>query len=171
MLALSLQAGSDGYILAAMDDLAAYWIKRLPIAGIAVSWEMAGAHCWRCARMGGLQRCHLIPASRGGVDEPSNLIRLCVDCHKQQPNVSDPGATWAWLATTQHDGGVRDTIAWMDVYESMYGHPPGQHGSPDTIKAALLAALSAAVKHYGEASLSPATIAACVRDAEETGDA
>lgn len=44
-----------------------------------------------------MQRCHIIPESLGGKDEPSNLVLLCHKCHLDNPNVADPEIMWDWI--------------------------------------------------------------------------
>lgn len=150
-----------------MDDLTEYWRTRLPVDAIAVPWEEAGTHCWRCGDFGPMERCHIVPAARGGSDGPENKIRLCPHCHREQPNVTDPAATWAWLRATQHWGYGRRHGAWLDAYAALYGEGGPTRGNPETIGAALQEELAAAVRHWGHADLNPATLAACVRRAEE----
>ena len=39
--------------------------------------------CWGCGfKTEYLQRCHIIPHSLNGVDEPNNYVLLCKQCHK-----------------------------------------------------------------------------------------
>ena len=44
-----------------------------------------------------LQKCHIIPDSLGGLDDPSNLVLLCNRCHREAPNVKDEEIIWKWL--------------------------------------------------------------------------
>jgi hypothetical protein len=44
-----------------------------------------------------LQRCHVIPRSLGGSDEPSNLVLMCSECHDLSPDVSDRGFFVRWM--------------------------------------------------------------------------
>jgi predicted restriction endonuclease len=37
--------------------------------------------CQGCGRTGGLDLHHIVPVSRGGEDDPMNLISLCRECH------------------------------------------------------------------------------------------
>lgn len=153
-----------------MDDLTEYWRTRLDDGAIFVPWEDAHRSCWRCGDADSLQRCHLVPESRGGTTDPSNLVRLCLRCHREQPNVDDPAMTWAWLRGTQHSGALRRFEEWVDAYERMFGEEPGRHGGdPAAIAGRLKAELDAAVRHWGEPGLNAATMAACVRRAELSG--
>jgi len=38
-----------------------------------------------------LHEHHIVPKSRGGTNKPSNLIKICVDCHSKAHNVSFKG--------------------------------------------------------------------------------
>ena len=90
------------WIKASMD----YWRQRIPEHEMGVDWEDAGAMCWRCARLRRqekkgpgvvLEKCHIIPQSRGGTDGPENIIPLCRACHDEMPNVSNAKAVWDWI--------------------------------------------------------------------------
>lgn len=54
--------------------------------------------CWSCeAQTSSLERCHIIPRSKGGTELPSNLVLLCRRCHHEAPSVSfskDPMLSW-----------------------------------------------------------------------------
>ncbi len=54
--------------------------------------------CWRCTNeTTRLHRCHIVPDALGGKAEPSNLVLLCARCHRENPDVSDPGMMWSWI--------------------------------------------------------------------------
>jgi 5-methylcytosine-specific restriction endonuclease McrA len=65
----------------------------------ALAWTSADAldRCWRCTDAARLQRCHIVPASQGGQGDPSNMVLLCIRCHRENPNVSDPLLMWRWI--------------------------------------------------------------------------
>lgn len=150
------------------NDLVTHWQPVIPQHWIAGPWEEAHRHCWRCWVDGPLQRCHIVPASRGGADEPRNLILLCTRCHREQPNVRTPQATWTWLRSTLHSGAMRFAEEWLAAYEFSYGEEPLTQtvADPERFGARLSAELVDAVAHWGDGRLNPATIAACVRKAE-----
>lgn len=52
---------------------------------------MKADHCAACGSTSNLQYHHLIPRSRGGSDDETNLITLCGDCHAKAHGVS---ANW-----------------------------------------------------------------------------
>ena len=60
--------------------------------------------CWRCGCERTTQRCHIVPSSLGGRDEPDNIVALCAMCHDEAPNVSDPRAMWEWIRETKNTG-------------------------------------------------------------------
>ncbi len=44
-----------------------------------------------------MQRCHIIPDSLGGKDEPSNLVLLRERCHIDAPNIESKSFMWDWI--------------------------------------------------------------------------
>ncbi len=99
-----------------------YWKEHLSDHMIGVEWEDATEYCWRCAYKRRLQRCHIIPDSLGGKDEPSNMVLLCETCHSEGPNVDDPEVMWEWISAYRvpfYD--TFWTIQGMKEYEYIYG--------------------------------------------------
>ena len=63
-----------------------------------------------------LNRCHVVPRTRGGEDSPSNLFLMCPTCHKESPDTTNPRAFFRWVYDQRktHAFGV-----WkMDVLQS-----------------------------------------------------
>ena len=56
--------------------------------------------CWHCGEIEKLCRCHIIPASRGGIDHPSNYVLLCRKCHELAPNCTNKQIMFDWLKST-----------------------------------------------------------------------
>lgn len=54
-----------------------YWAVRQDECELSVDWAEAHERCWRCGYKKTLDRCHIIPDSLGGKDEPKNLVLLC----------------------------------------------------------------------------------------------
>jgi hypothetical protein len=80
------------------ERIVEYWAPRIDECDLPLDWADALDHCWRCTEnTTRLQRCHIVPASRGGRDEPSNLVLLCTRCHRENPNVSDAAIMWQWI--------------------------------------------------------------------------
>ena len=44
-----------------------------------------------------LNRCHIIPYSAGGSDEPYNLFLLCEKCHAESPDTRNPKNFFKWV--------------------------------------------------------------------------
>ena len=74
-----------------------YWIQYIDECGMNFDWAEADTICWRCGCERKLQRCHIIPDSLGGKDEPSNFVLLCAECHQEAPNVEDKQFMWDWI--------------------------------------------------------------------------
>lgn len=82
------------HIKTPLSEIISYWAKHADECGLNVDWAEAENHCWRCGYERNLERCHIIPDSLGGKDEPSNLVLLCKRCHAEDPNVADPEIMW-----------------------------------------------------------------------------
>ena len=44
-----------------------------------------------------LEKCHIVPHSLGGGNEPSNYYLLCCACHTESPDTSIPSIFFKWL--------------------------------------------------------------------------
>lgn len=53
--------------------------------------------CKNWNRVRELQRCHIIPRSLGGTDEPSNLFLMCKECHDHAPNTTSRKMFMKWV--------------------------------------------------------------------------
>ena len=84
-------------IKTSINEIVDYWITRVDECDLSIDFSEARKRCWRCGCKRNLQRCHIIPHSLGGKDEPSNLVLLCKRCHLDNPNVGDPEIMWDWL--------------------------------------------------------------------------
>lgn len=80
-----------------IPEIVNYWFSRIDESDFSVDAAEAHERCWRCGCKRHLERCHIVPDSLGGKDEPSNLVLLCARCHKENPNVGDPEIMWDWL--------------------------------------------------------------------------
>lgn len=87
----------------------AFWSSRIDESSLGCDWSDAHDHCWRCGHRSRLQRCHIVPRSLGGSDEPSNIIGLCARCHDEMPNVVDPDEVWRWI---KDDHGITYDTYW-----------------------------------------------------------
>ena len=80
------------------QDIINYWIKYIDESdGMNFDWAEADKVCWRCGCYRKLQRCHIIPDSLGGKDEPCNFVLLCSECHQEAPNVESKTFMWDWI--------------------------------------------------------------------------
>ena len=82
-----------------------YHSQRVSELDVAVDWgdwETEHARCWCCGHTAKLQKCHIIPRSLGGIDEPSNLVPLCAPCHDESPDVADKNEMFKWISSQQN---------------------------------------------------------------------
>lgn len=59
------------------------------------SWDKV----WNRTR---LEAAHIIPHSKGGESIPSNLVLLCRDCHRDNPDSLNETFFWKWLCNRPH---------------------------------------------------------------------
>ncbi len=154
-------------------DVVDYWSAREDECGLGVDWADADKRCWRCGCEAELELCHIVPDSRGGLREPSNLVLLCNRCHREAPNVSDPRYMWVWLRATCEP--FYDTLWFMramDQYVAMFGKAPfegmDEAAIPaDEIKSLFRQVLRETVVHFGEGHLNPVTVACVMHQVEQ----
>lgn len=98
-----------------------YWDTHADESDLSIDFSEADKRCWRCGCKRHLQRCHIIPDSLDGKDEPSNFVLLCSRCHLDNPNVADKEIMWDWLKS--YAVPFYDTF-WIDQgyeeYEKIY---------------------------------------------------
>lgn len=108
-------------IKTSIQEIIDYWIKFEDECYLNFDWSEADSVCWRCGYTRKLQRCHIIPDSLGGMDEPSNLVLLCSECHQEAPNVESTSFMWDWIKS--YHAPFYNTF-WskraMDEYERIY---------------------------------------------------
>jgi len=46
-----------------------------------------------------LHIAHIIPHSQGGKEEPSNLVLLCSECHRENPDSINEKFFWKWISS------------------------------------------------------------------------
>lgn len=44
-----------------------------------------------------LNRCHIIPRTKGGEDFPSNMFLMCPSCHTESPDTTNPYTFFRWV--------------------------------------------------------------------------
>ncbi len=95
-----------------------YWKDRFPDVGMFIDWGEPS--CWACGFHYGakydikkpkaswseilrcwermpLQRCHIVPRSLGGTDDPANLVLMCRECHDLAPNTDSREIFFQWV--------------------------------------------------------------------------
>jgi len=93
--------------------------------GFPVDASEMNTRCWRCGYKRNTERCHVIPHSLEGIDEPSNYRLLCHDCHLENPNVNDPNAMDDWIRSTgigQYDAFWKIRECFDSVWEEVTYH-------------------------------------------------
>jgi hypothetical protein len=122
-----------------------HWKDRFPDIGIFVDWGEPS--CWSCnfhysskydikssdaswtkiligwERIP-LQRCHIIPRSLSGTDDPSNLFLMCRECHDLQPNTAHPEIFFEWVRAQSW---VRRESAKIEEALRCFDVSPDQH--------------------------------------------
>ena len=143
-----------------------YWETRESESGLGVDWIDAIQRCWRCANKSKLERCHIVPKSLGGQDDPSNLVLLCGRCHREAPNSSDGKMMWVWIrktCTTHYNTFWQERG--LKEFEKMFDRKP--FNKKDFLKISdkkLRSIIEKVINkdasfHFGEGGLNPSTIA------------
>lgn len=108
-------------------EIVNYWAQRIDECELNVDQSDAHDHCWGCGDNCKLQHCHIIPHALGGPYEPSNIVLLCNQCHKENPNTTNPDLYWTWLKSRRNPvscglygtyWGYRDLIEYNTIYKS-----------------------------------------------------
>lgn len=154
-----------------IPEIVDYWAKHTGECGLSVDFAEAHERCWRCGCQRSLERCHIVPASLGGEDTPSNFVILCKRCHLDNPNVADPEVMWDWLRA--YGVPFYDTFWWVngiEEYKKIYGRSYAEELrtrgiSPEdpAFKAVLDEQRQKASYHFGDPHLNIATLAGIIR--------
>lgn len=80
-------------------DCGFHYGSKYDIKSADASWEQILAGWDRMP----LQRCHIVPRSLGGTDEPSNLFLMCRECHDLAPNTAVPDIFFQWIRTQSYE--------------------------------------------------------------------
>jgi hypothetical protein len=132
-------------------EIADYWSRHQDECGLSVDWSEAKKRCWRCAHRRKLQRCHIVPHSLKGSEEPPNLVLLCAQCHSEAPNVADPTFIWVWLRAhaVSFYGTYWQLRGWRE-YEFIYGRKPFEGAkNPEALLPQVPAILERCMKKVG----------------------
>lgn len=154
-----------------IEEIVDYWSGNQDESGLSVDWAEAESLCWRCAQKRNLQRCHIIPRSLGGTEEPSNLVLLCAQCHSEAPNVNDPEFMWTWLRAHAADFyGTYWYFRGFREYEFLFGVKPflGLDSADclPKVRGALSKYFKDTSTHWGQGKVNPATLAWLIRQVE-----
>ena len=87
-----------------LKDIAIYWRKNPYCCETELNFDWIDNEkvCWNCAKeTKSLERCHIIPHSLNGIDEPNNYVLLCNQCHKQAPNNNNKNYMWEWIKSNK----------------------------------------------------------------------
>lgn len=108
-----------------LNEVADYWVNKKEWLKTHLKVEQAKDHCWRCGEIISshrqLQRCHIVPLTMGGVDEPNNYVLLCKACHIEGPDVNDKDIMWDWInAYSKGDKANFWTKRGLVEYEKLY---------------------------------------------------
>jgi len=76
--------------------------------------EKDGYECSNCGATNDLEVHHIVPNSRGGVNELSNLRTLCVDCHSKTHNGSI-----GFIKNTENAHGNEKKTRWLPTVQTM----------------------------------------------------
>lgn len=153
-------------------EIVEYWERHMDESEMSVDFAEAHERCWRCGCKRNLDRFHIVPASLGGEDVPSNFVLLCKRCHLDNPNVADPEIMWDWLRAYQVC--FYDTfwqIQGMKEYEKIYSVSFNEElqnrGVTDKDTKEIEEIMKAQIKkssfHFGDPHLNIATLAGILR--------
>lgn len=159
------------------STIADYWAGRIDDIFLNVMWEDAHERCWRCGEKRKLEKCHIVPESLCGLNDPSNVILLCTQCHRDAPNIDDPRFMWIWLQSEPRSGHLFWTMRGLEEFERMFGRRflssvsiSSKEECDSLLESAkqLLAEMyKKVIVHYGEGRLNPATTACVLAQIEE----
>ena len=174
-------------MLTTIKKIVEYWEARKDETELNVDWADAHERCWRCGYKTKLEKCHIIPKALGGSDQPSNLVLLCIRCHREAPNFPDPNFMWLWIKKTPvamaknypFAAGMYDSywiVRGFQEYEQMFGRSPlstivcenaeKADQALQMFRKLLDEEFKKAKIHWGEGRLNPSTIACILAAAE-----
>lgn len=146
-------------------EIVKYWSENQSECGLSIDWSEAETRCWRCAEETTLHRCHIVPDALQGEDHPSNLVLLCLKCHRDAPNVTDLNFMWIWLRA--HAVPYYGQF-WMNraiqEFELIFGRKPfsildQSKVNLHSLNDAISKSMQSVTHHFGEGSLNPSTLA------------
>jgi hypothetical protein len=106
------------------EDIIKFWISKVDETELNFDWGDADLVCWNCGCERKTQRCHIVPHSLNGDDDPSNYVLLCNICHTNAPNCSNPNIMWDWIKSNKTKFGITNCYfieKGLEEYERIYG--------------------------------------------------
>lgn len=159
-------------IATSKKEIIEYWETRVYEGNLSVDFAEAHERCWRCGCKCTLHRCHIIPHSLGGKDDPSNMVLLCNRCHREAPNIDDAEFFWDWLVAQK--ASCYDTYWFRRAfaeYKEIFNESIIEIFRAHELGADYVVDLSNYLKakqpnvaiHFGEGKLNPSTLAGLIR--------
>lgn len=105
------------------EDIIKFWIGKIDETELNFDWCDGDIVCWNCGCKRKTQRCHIVPFSLDGEDEPHNYVLLCNICHQNAPNCSNERTMWDWIKSNKTKYGITDCYfieKGFDEYERIY---------------------------------------------------
>lgn len=110
------------------SEIAKYWKEKILNFGIFIDWGEPS--CWACGYLDRsydindlslpldevfkvwnkqyyLQRCHVIPEALGGCSCCGNLVLLCKECHRENPDTNNVELFLRWMQNRRSYGNSR----------------------------------------------------------------
>lgn len=150
-------------------EIAEYWKDRIDNHETSVSFKHATSHCWRCGVKKRLDRAHIVPASKNGLDSPENFVLLCKHCHIDNPNLDNVEIVWDWLRAYKLS---EDESLWyvqgLREYQYVYGESlevslTNLGIERDLFNQEFEVTLSGVGHHFGQPRHNRATIAGAIK--------
>jgi ribosomal protein L37E len=159
-------------MVAKIPEIVSYWIDKKDDSSLGMDWTDAHERCWRCGYSSRLERCHIVPKSLGGSDDPSNLILMCKRCHKEAPNVKDKNFMWTWI---ENDHGKMYDTYWtlraFVEFEKIFGRKPFSGQKFKKVKNLSRVIQTEmqdnAIVHYGESGFNISTLVSLIKLVED----
>lgn len=94
-------------------------------------------HLWNDTH-GKLERCHIVPGSIGGKDEPQNLFLLCPQCHFLSPDSTNRRSFFRWVYNNRKHSlmgnmHIDDMFGLIDIELKRRGIQDGIMGAMETL--------------------------------------
>jgi len=105
------------------EEIIKYWIGKVDETELNFDWSDADYLCWNCGCKRKTQRCHIVPHSLGGADDPSNYVLLCNVCHSNAPNCSNGDIMWDWIKSNRTQFGLTNCYfieKGLEEYQRIY---------------------------------------------------